>query len=178
VNSRPDENAWNPKTCVARRRSANPRFGPKTPWLLIREAAFDGSPRRRGAFDLLYRSYHPHVRDFIQRQGVPSHLSADDIAQRFFLRLFTTKDLARLTPTLGSFRGWLRRAARNFFVNECKANNRRRLEVGVEHAEPIAADLPEESALDRLFSEYRDSSSSIGPTNTCSARFRFPGMPS
>src|SRR5690242_6542020 len=79
---------------LARRRPCRRSFGPTTKWQTIREAGAAG-PQRREAFASLYRSYHPPVFEFIQRQGVPPARAAD-IAQDFFVRLFTKPDLERL----------------------------------------------------------------------------------
>jgi RNA polymerase sigma factor (sigma-70 family) len=142
---------------LARRRPRRRSFGPTTKWQTIREAGAAG-PQRREAFASLYRSYHPPVFEFIQRQGVPPARAAD-IAQDFFVRLFTKPDLERLDPQRGSFRGWLRFAAKNFVRNrfkslKAKVNGGGVPHVSIEEARELAADSAE--PIERLLQACRD----------------------
>ncbi|HET7541806.1 MAG TPA: sigma-70 family RNA polymerase sigma factor [Polyangiaceae bacterium] len=139
--------------------AAKRRLGPTTEWLTIRSAAAENSSERRRAFDALYRSYHPHIVRFIVCQGVPPDLAAD-IAQKFFVRLFVGKDLEKLDPERGSFRSWLRTAARHFFLNFIKSNKALCNGGGAPHLElERAACVADESShqrqLDALFDECR-----------------------
>ncbi len=87
-----------------------------TKWWLIERASRIG-PGQRQAFGQLYQTYYPYVRAALERQGAPPELAAD-VAQDFFLKLMSSDDLSRLDSKLGSFRGWLRSAGRNFLRNQ------------------------------------------------------------
>ena len=101
--------------------SADARF-PETAWSVV---AFSGhGPQRVEAFDRLVRLYWKPVYLFVRQTLGRQHEDAKDLTQEFFTHILQGPLLERYSADRGSFRTFLRTAARNFVVDDQRAGLR------------------------------------------------------
>lgn len=93
--------------------SRGDRNFPTTSWSLIRRAVNLEMPEYRAALASLCQAYWDPLYAFLRRGG-RSKEDAEDLVQSFFARLLEANRLEQLTPTRGSFRGFLLVALKNF----------------------------------------------------------------
>jgi RNA polymerase sigma factor (sigma-70 family) len=94
---------------------------PSTCWTLIREA---GGLNRDSLERLVYLYWKPAY-CYLRAAGRRSVEDAKDLTQDFFTRLVERKDWERLSPERGSFRGFLKRALKNFLVDASRREQAR-----------------------------------------------------
>src|SRR5579863_7125103 len=93
---------------------------PSTRWNLIR-----GGTAREPLEHLIYLYWKPAYHYF-RALGHKSVEDAKDLTQEFFARLVERRDWERLTPERGSFRGFLKRALKNFMIDAGRREQARR----------------------------------------------------
>jgi RNA polymerase sigma-70 factor (ECF subfamily) len=89
---------------------------PSTCWTLIRKAG-TASPETLERLIYLYWKPAYYYLRAAGRQGVED---AKDLTQDFFTRLLERRDWERLSPERGSFRGFLKRALKNFLIDAAR----------------------------------------------------------
>ncbi len=133
---------------------------PSTHWSAILAAADRTSPDCRASLDALLRAYWKPVYAYVRTAWGRSVDDAKDLTQSFFARLLDRDGFARLDPELGNFRGYLKRALRNFMIDAHRAESSRRpadaqvfsfdaLPEDLSSIGPAAPDEPPERAYDR-----------------------------
>ena len=95
---------------------------PSTSWNLIRGA---GKAQREHLERLIYLYWKPAYL-YLRAAGRKSVEDAKDLTQDFFARLIERKDWERLSPERGSFRGFLKRALKNFMIDAARREQARR----------------------------------------------------
>jgi len=95
---------------------------PSTSWTLIRKAQ---GPSRESLERLVYLYWKPAFY-YIRAAGRRSVEDAKDLTQGFFTRLVERRDWERLSPELGSFRGFLKRGLKNFLIDAARRDEARR----------------------------------------------------
>ena len=95
---------------------------PSTSWNLIRGA---GKSQREHLERLIYLYWKPAYL-YLRASGRKSVEDAKDLTQDFFARLIERKDWERLSPERGSFRGFLKRALKNFMIDAARREQARR----------------------------------------------------
>jgi RNA polymerase sigma-70 factor (ECF subfamily) len=95
---------------------------PSTSWNLIRGA---GKAHREHLERLIYLYWKPAYL-YLRACGHKSVEDAKDLTQDFFARLVERKDWERLSPDRGSFRGFLKRALKNFMIDAARRERARR----------------------------------------------------
>lgn len=88
-----------------------------THWSVILEAARPDSPGSTDAFARLYRDYWYPLYTYVRRRGRRPQ-EAEDLAQDFFVSLFTKERLCGVQPNGGRFRSFLLKALQNFLAND------------------------------------------------------------
>jgi RNA polymerase sigma-70 factor (ECF subfamily) len=116
---------------------------PSTSWTLIRSAGDAG----REGLERLIRTYWKPAYYYIRAAGRRSVEDAKDLTQDFFGRLVERRDWERLSPERGSFRGFLKRALKNFMTDAARREKARR---------------PPSGALLFRFEEVRDAAEPSG----------------
>ncbi len=101
-------------------RTAAGRF-PTTHWSMILRGSDLATPEGRERVDRLCRSYWAPVYAYIRIRWHKSPQDAEDLTQAFFTLILTREYLARLRPERGSFRGFLKRALKNFLIDDKRA---------------------------------------------------------
>lgn len=88
--------------------------------------------------------YEPMAYRLLRRHGLQD-ADARDVTQEFFIAV--SKSIDRWDPAkeLGSFRGWLRRVARNLFINWLKQREHRVFATGSSDAQAMLNMLPADS---------------------------------
>lgn len=94
---------------------------PSTCWTLIRKA---GGLNRESLERLIYLYWKPAY-CYLRAAGRRSVEDAKDLTQDFFTRLIERKDWERLSPERGSFRGFLKRALKNFLIDAARREQAR-----------------------------------------------------
>jgi RNA polymerase sigma factor (sigma-70 family) len=94
---------------------------PSTCWTLIRKA---GGKNRESLEHLIYLYWKPAYY-YLRVAGRRSVEDAKDLTQDFFTRLVGRKDWERLSPERGSFRGFLKRALKNFLIDAARREQAR-----------------------------------------------------
>lgn len=114
---------------------------PVTRWSRLMELRDPSSPRYAEELETLARAYWTPAFHYIRalRPGA----EAEDLTQQFFAMLLDRRDLEKLSPERGSFRGFLKTALRNFVLSAERARR-----PAVVPVEPPAGPSPEE-AFDR-----------------------------
>jgi RNA polymerase sigma-70 factor (ECF subfamily) len=95
---------------------------PSTSWNLIRGA---GQAHREHLERLIYLYWKPAYL-YLRACGKKSVEDAKDLTQDFFARLLERKDWERLSPDRGSFRGFLKKALKNFMIDAARREQARR----------------------------------------------------
>ena len=95
---------------------------PSTSWNLIRGV---GKAHREHLERLIYLYWKPAYL-YLRASGRKSVEDAKDLTQDFFARLIERKDWEKLTPERGSFRGFLKRALKNFMIDAARREKARR----------------------------------------------------
>jgi len=90
---------------------------PSTEWSLIVRAQGLGSEARVALGELIKR-YDRSVLLLIRRRSHPPDQTPEDLKQEFFARTLRRKDIERLDPSKGHFRGWLNTAVTRFLFND------------------------------------------------------------
>jgi len=100
---------------------------PSTSWTLIRSAGDAG----REGLERLIQTYWKPAYFYIRAAGRRDVEDAKDLTQEFFGRLVERRDWERLSPERGSFRGFLKRALKNFVTDAARRDQARRPAAGV-----------------------------------------------
>ena len=119
---------------------------PSTCWTLLRQA---GGMNRESLERLIYLYWKPAYY-YLRAAGRRSVEDAKDLTQDFFTRLVERKDWERLSPERGSFRGFLKRALKNFMIDAARREKARR---------------PGEGLFLFRFEEVRDAHPTVDPEN-------------
>jgi len=88
-----------------------------TVWSDILAAGDPAHPRSRDLMALLLRTYWKPAYMYVRTMWKANVEDAKDLTQAFFARLLEKDFCARLRPERGSFRGYLKRALKNFLLN-------------------------------------------------------------
>ncbi|HYE97280.1 MAG TPA: sigma factor [Planctomycetota bacterium] len=92
---------------------------PDTRWSRLLELRDRSSPRYAEQLEGLARSYWTPAYHYIR--ALRPHAEAEDLAQQFFAMLLDRRDLEKLSPERGSFRGFLKTALRHFVLSAERA---------------------------------------------------------
>ena len=96
----------------------NPEF-PETRWSQLLELRDPAHPRYAEHLERLAKQYWSPVFHYAQALR---RADAEDLTQQFFAMLLARRDLEKLSPERGSFRGFLKAALRNFVVSAARAD--------------------------------------------------------
>jgi RNA polymerase sigma factor (sigma-70 family) len=91
---------------------------PETRWSQLLELRDPDHPRYAEHLEKLAKQYWSPVFHYAQAL---SRGDAEDLTQQFFAMLLARRDLEKLSPERGSFRGFLKTALRNFVVSAARA---------------------------------------------------------
>jgi RNA polymerase sigma factor (sigma-70 family) len=123
---------------------------PETRWSSLLELKDPASPRYAEQMEALARLYWPPVYHYVR--ALKPNGEAEDLTQQFFAMLLARRDLEKLSPERGSFRGFLKTALRHF-VASASRGPRANLKLPFEDAEAAwrnsAPGLSPEAAFDR-----------------------------
>lgn len=100
---------------------------PSTSWTLIRAARGAGW---REPLQRLIALYWKPAYYYIRAAGRRGVEEAKDLTQDFFARMLERRDWERLSPDRGSFRGFLKRALKNFMVDAARREKARKPQDG------------------------------------------------
>jgi RNA polymerase sigma-70 factor (ECF subfamily) len=122
---------------------------PETRWSQLLDLRDPAHPEYAEHLERLARRYWKPVYHYAR--ALRPSADAEDLAQQFFTLLLSRRDLERLSPERGSFRGFLKTALRNFLVSQDRAAAARPRLFPFEEAEAIWKDdrLTPEQAFDR-----------------------------
>lgn len=98
---------------------------PSTAWSMIVAAADAHNPSCREQLERLIRAYWRPAYGYLRACGGGVE-DAKDLTQEFFTRLLEREDVRRLSPDRGSFRGFLKRALKNFLIDASRREKARR----------------------------------------------------
>ena len=99
---------------------------PSTLWSeIVRPAGIPENQRRERLEKLIGRYWKP-VYAYFRALGRSTVEDAKDLTQEFFLRLMEREAFDDLDPGRGSFRGFLKRSARNFRIDQARREGARR----------------------------------------------------
>ncbi len=115
---------------------------PETRWSQLLELRDPSHPRYAEHLERLAKQYWNPVFHYAQAL---SKTDAEDLTQQFFAMLLARRDLEKLTPERGSFRGFLKTALRHFIVSAGRAASLRAT-VPLQEAADLASP---EQAFDR-----------------------------
>lgn len=131
---------------------------PETHWSLLLELKDPAHPRYAEHLDRLARQYWKPVYHYARALRPGAAAEADDLTQQFFAMMLDRRDLEKLSPERGSFRGFLKTALRHFLASRDRAAGARMPQDGrklfrYEEAEAewqsAARDVSPEAAFDR-----------------------------
>jgi RNA polymerase sigma-70 factor (ECF subfamily) len=91
---------------------------PETRWSQLLELRDPSHPRYAEHLERLAKQYWSPVFHYAQAL---SRADAEDLTQQFFAMLLARRDLEKLAPERGSFRGFLKTALRNFVTSAARA---------------------------------------------------------
>ena len=94
----------------------NRRF-PTTMWSEIPRQVDAASPEFQEMLELLCRTYWKPVYAYIRTAWKKSVEDAKDLTQAFFTHLMQKDHWKNLSPDRGSFRGFMKRAIKNFLID-------------------------------------------------------------
>lgn len=92
---------------------------PETRWSQLLELRDPSHPRYAEHLEKLAKQYWNPVFHYAQAL---SRADAEDLTQQFFTMLLARRDLEKISPERGSFRGFLKTALRNFVVSAARAD--------------------------------------------------------
>jgi RNA polymerase sigma-70 factor (ECF subfamily) len=98
---------------------------PDTHWSQLLPLRDRGHPKRRELLELLARRYWLPAYHYVRALRRVSAEEAEDVTQQFFAMLLARRDLERLSPGRGSFRGFLKTALRHFLISASRAQQAR-----------------------------------------------------
>ncbi|MBI4618149.1 MAG: sigma-70 family RNA polymerase sigma factor [Planctomycetes bacterium] len=99
---------------------------PATRWSRIARAGDREAPDWKEALEELLKEYWKPVYHYLRAAGRLGIEDAKDVAQGFFAELLEKEKLAALVPVRGSFRGFLKRALKNFAIDQVRHEKARR----------------------------------------------------
>ena len=91
---------------------------PETRWSQLLELRDPAHPRYAEHLEKLAKQYWNPVFHYAQALG---RADAEDLTQQFFAMLLARRDLEKISPERGSFRGFLKTALRHFVVSAARA---------------------------------------------------------
>ena len=94
---------------------------PETRWSQLLELRDPSHPRYAEHLERLAKQYWSPVHHYA-RALCRGDADAEDLTQQFFAMLLARRDLEKLSPDRGSFRGFLKTALRNFVLSAGRAN--------------------------------------------------------
>lgn len=92
---------------------------PETRWSQLLELRDPAHPRYAEHLEKLARQYWSPVFHYAKALRAAD---AEDLTQQFFAMLLSRRDLEKLSPERGSFRGFLKTALRNFVISAARAD--------------------------------------------------------
>jgi RNA polymerase sigma-70 factor (ECF subfamily) len=92
---------------------------PETRWSQLLELRDPAHPRYAEHLEKLAKQYWSPVFFYAKALG---RADAEDLTQQFFAMLLSRRDLEKLSPDRGSFRGFLKTALRNFVTSAARAD--------------------------------------------------------
>ncbi len=95
-------------------RDAGPQAFPSTHWTRLIGGAGSDPDADRAAFELLARRYFRPIAAYVRARGARDEDEAREATQEFFLWMLEGDFLARLDPSRGRFRGFVKRCLVNF----------------------------------------------------------------
>lgn len=93
---------------------------PETRWSQLLELRDPSHPRYREHLERLAKQYWTPVFHYARALG-RADADAEDLTQQFFAMLLARRDLEKLTPDRGSFRGFLKTALRHYLASAGRA---------------------------------------------------------
>jgi RNA polymerase sigma factor (sigma-70 family) len=93
---------------------------PETRWSQLLELRDPSHPRYAEHLERLAKQYWSPVHHYA-RALCRGNADAEDLTQQFFAMLLARRDLEKLSPDRGSFRGFLKTALRNFVLSAGRA---------------------------------------------------------
>ncbi|HVE39777.1 MAG TPA: sigma-70 family RNA polymerase sigma factor [Planctomycetota bacterium] len=97
---------------------------PETRWSQLLELRDPAHPRYAEHLERLAKQYWSPVFHYAQALH---RAEAEDLTQQFFAMLLSRRDLEKLSPERGSFRGFLKTALRNFVLSAARAEALRKV---------------------------------------------------
>jgi RNA polymerase sigma factor (sigma-70 family) len=127
---------------------------PETQWSQLLALGDPDHPRRPELLEKLIAGYWRPTYLYVRAIRRVSAEDAEDLTQQFFTMLLARRDLEKLSPERGSFRGFLKTALRHFLASAGRAERAR--PALFPYAEAEAAwqshpDLPPDEAFDRAW---------------------------
>ncbi len=135
---------------------------PSTIWNDVLAAGDATSPHHRQRLEQLLKLYWAPVFAYVRASWRKPVEDAKDLTQAFFAHILEKGYLAKMRPGLGTFRGYLKRALKNFLIDAERHASARRPDspllsldaapAELERIGPAAPDEPPERAYDREWS--------------------------
>jgi len=125
---------------------------PTTMWTMVLGAGRAEAGSARTNLERLVERYWAPVHAYVTALVRHTRDDAEDITQAFFTRLLERRDLEKVDPELGSFRGYLKRAVRNFVIDVMRRDEA--------HGTPVAlveGDAAEQPGPEQVFDHEWDS---------------------
>jgi RNA polymerase sigma factor (sigma-70 family) len=94
---------------------------PETHWSQLLELRDPAHPRYAEHLELLARRYWTPVYHYARALRKVSATDAEDLTQQFFTMLLARRDLEKLSPERGSFRGFLKTSLKHFLSSADRA---------------------------------------------------------
>jgi RNA polymerase sigma-70 factor (ECF subfamily) len=117
---------------------------PTTMWTMVLGAGRAEGDAARTSLEQLVARYWAPVHAYVSALVRHTRDDAEDITQAFFTRLLERRDLEKLDPELGSFRGFLKRAVRNFVIDVMRRDEAHGTPVALVESDAAAQAGPEE----------------------------------
>ncbi|HXX94392.1 MAG TPA: sigma-70 family RNA polymerase sigma factor [Planctomycetota bacterium] len=126
-----------------------PEDFPETRWSQLLDLRDPSHPAHQEHLERLARQYWKPVYHYIR--ALRPSADAEDLAQQYFTLLLSRRDLERLSPDRGSFRGFLKTSLRNFLASADRSQAARPRLFPFEEAEAAWKEdrVPPEQAFDR-----------------------------
>jgi RNA polymerase sigma-70 factor (ECF subfamily) len=129
---------------------------PETRWSQLLALGDPNHPRRPEVLQALIEQYWGPAYHYVRALRRVSATDAEDLTQQFFTMLLARRDLEKLSPERGSFRGFLKTALRNFLASAGRADRARPPLFPFAEAEVAwqeHAELPPDEAFDRAWAK-------------------------